>query len=398
MIVTVHRGTHQIGGSVVEIATSRTRIILDLGSPLPDENGHDCIETLAIEGVTSGVSNCDAVLFSHYHGDHIGMLGDLLPGIPFYLGPVSKEIYLLLQKRIPHGIPEIVRDARTFTAGEPLAIGDLSITPFMVDHSAFDAYMFLIEAESKRVLYTGDFRTHGFRGKAVLPMLRKYVGQVDVLITEGTMLSRGETEVKTEQELQAELGEVIKKYKYIFVICSSTNIDRIGSICQATPRGKYFLCDPYQKTVLEKVSELCGQYSPLYQFKKVLNYGPNLDDKMKDRGFCMLIRNRFSFPEVVTQYQNEFPDDTVLIYSMWRGYLDTPNSQYKKLMEGFQNIEFLHTSGHATKEAIMKVCQDVNPKEGIIPVHSEASEKLDELGLGKIIHLKDGEEYETIYQ
>ena len=43
----------------------------------------------------------------------------------------------------------------------PLKIGDMTLTPIRVNHSAFDSYMFLIEAEGKRVLHTGDFRTHG---------------------------------------------------------------------------------------------------------------------------------------------------------------------------------------------------------------------------------------------
>lgn len=393
MKIIIHRGTHQIGGSIVEINSGTTRIMLDLGSLLPAEDGSKQDESQSIAGVTTGAPCCDGVFFSHYHGDHIGMLEKLLPGIPFYMGAVSKEIYLLLQKKVPNGIPKIVNEARTFEANQPIAIGDINVTPFVVDHSAFDAYMFLIEADHKRVLYTGDFRTHGFRGKAVIPMLQKYVGQVDILITEGTMLSRDEIEVETEMELQNRLRQVIEKYKYVFVICSSTNIDRIGSIYQATPRGKYFLCDDYQKTVLKKVTKLCGHHTPLYHFGKALSYGRNLDDKIKDSGFCMLIRGRYTHLELVAKYQKDFPNDAVLIYSMWRGYLIKPSNRYESLMQGFKNIEYLHTSGHATKETIQAVCKAVDPKIGIIPIHSEAPEKLAELGLGKVIHLNDGEAY-----
>lgn len=34
MTITIHRGTHEIGGSCVEIRTPQAKILLDLGLPL----------------------------------------------------------------------------------------------------------------------------------------------------------------------------------------------------------------------------------------------------------------------------------------------------------------------------------------------------------------------------
>ena len=34
MILTIHRGTHEIGGSCVEICTDKAKILIDLGMPL----------------------------------------------------------------------------------------------------------------------------------------------------------------------------------------------------------------------------------------------------------------------------------------------------------------------------------------------------------------------------
>ena len=50
--------------------------------------------------------------------------------------------------------------------------------------------MYLIEAEGKQVMHTGDFRLHGFRGKATPKLIRWYAKDVDVLIIEGTQLSK----------------------------------------------------------------------------------------------------------------------------------------------------------------------------------------------------------------
>lgn len=50
---------------------------------------------------------------------------------------------------------------------------DITITPYTVDHSAYGAFMLLIEAEGKRILHTGDFRNHGYKGKLLVPTLKK---------------------------------------------------------------------------------------------------------------------------------------------------------------------------------------------------------------------------------
>jgi hypothetical protein len=42
-----------------------------------------------------------------------------------------------------------------------LDVGPFKITPFLIDHSGYDAYSLLIEANGKRLFYSGDFRAHG---------------------------------------------------------------------------------------------------------------------------------------------------------------------------------------------------------------------------------------------
>lgn len=390
MNITIHRGTNQIGGCVTEIATSKTRIFIDLGSELPDQEGNNLQETLTIDGVTHGNRNCDAVFFTHYHGDHIGMLASILPMVPLYMGEAAKEIYYILQNRIRNGNPELVKTINTFNVGDSIRVGDIAITPFSVDHSAYDAYMFLIEADGKRILHTGDFRGHGFRGKALLPMLRKYIGQVDVLITEGTMLSRDSIGTKSEHELQNIIRKYISEYKYVFVICSSTNIDRLGSFHEATPLGKYFVTDKYQHDIIEAVRKFAGGRSKLYQFKKALVYGENLNEKLKNRGFCMPVRSGTAFNKIMQYYKVNHNEETLIIYSMWEGYLKQPKNAFEQMFKGFKNVKHLHTSGHATKQIIMDVCKTVNPKQAIIPIHIDKSELFNDLGLSyNVEHLRD---------
>ena len=85
MQIIIHRGTHQIGGVATEIRTSTTRILIDIGEELGNEDNF-IPAPLSIPGVTDANGNCDALLFTHYHGDHIGQLKNVRKDIPIYLG------------------------------------------------------------------------------------------------------------------------------------------------------------------------------------------------------------------------------------------------------------------------------------------------------------------------
>ena len=88
MEVIIHRGTHQIGGCATEYRTKNARIFIDFGAELDSEDA----KQFDIEGVTKGKTNCDAVFFTHYHGDHMGLLDTINEDIPLYMGEASKTI------------------------------------------------------------------------------------------------------------------------------------------------------------------------------------------------------------------------------------------------------------------------------------------------------------------
>lgn len=397
MYIKIHRGAKQIGGCVTEIGTVSTRIYIDMGAELPDEDGSPKLETLTIDGVTDGNPRCDAVFFTHYHGDHIGMLTRIMPGIPMYMGEAAKALYLILQRQLRNGVPQIVETINTFQAGKSLIIGDITVTPFWVDHSAYDAYMFLVEAEGKRILHMGDFRTHGFRGKGLLPTLHYHVGQIDVLITEGTTLSRDDEHTITEHMLQLQAKELLKKYKYVFVACSSTNIDRLAAFHGATPRGKYFVTDGYQHKIIEAARRFAGAHTTLYQFSKAQFWSEALAPKLEEYGFCMPVRSGAFFQRIVQQYKENHNDETLFIYSMWEGYLRQQRNPLINMMQGLPATVHLHTSGHATRKDIVDVCNAVAPKQAIIPIHSDAPLQMDSLGVPfPIKHIVDSQIYQLI--
>lgn len=233
-----------------------------------------------------------------------------------------------------------------------------------------------------------------------MPLIfEKFASNLDVLISEGSMLSRPSEKVMTEHELGAKAAELVEKHKNIFVLASSTNIDRIAVFYNAAIKAKkpFVICDDYQGDILKIITE--NSRSPFYDFtrQKIYTYnsGKKLNDYMKDCGFVMMIRVNYASTKAI----KAFPDN-LLVYSMWSGYLQEGRSCFDKRTfdfiedakaEGSQFVQ-LHTSGHATTDDIIRLCEATKPKK-IIPIHSEKPESFKNLGIdSEIIVLQDGEE------
>ena len=374
MKITIHRGTHQIGGSAIEISTASTRIVLDFGNELSLDEKYIPIN-LEIEGITKGILDCDGIVISHYHMDHLGQLTSALPDIPLYMGELSKEIALIGSEYQDKDLYLRLLGANTFRGGEAFTIGNIHIRPLVIDHSAADNYMFVIEAEGKRVLYTGDFRMHGLRHHVLEKLFNTYIGEVDVLITEGTSLSRDTDERISEAAVLEDISSYIQDGKYVFVMCSSTNIDRIMGIWQNMPTDKVLICDAYQKRILDTVIDNVYYESSLYRRHNsplVLNKGPYPKYYM-DNGFVSLVRGTENF----ISHIKEFPkDDVRIIYSMWSGYIED-HLVLKTLLDTYPSY-ICHASGHVSKDDLIKFIELVNP-DAIIPVHTDNPGRLESL-------------------
>ena len=374
MNIIIHRGTHQIGGSAIEISTASTRIILDVGNELSLDEKYIPIN-LDVDGVTKGIPDCDGIVISHYHMDHLGQLIAALPEIPLYMGMLSKEVAMISAEYQDKDLYLRLLGANTFRGGEAFTIGDIRIRPLVIDHSAADSYMFVIEAEGKHVLYTGDFRMHGLRHHILDQLVNTYIGEVDVLITEGTSLSRDADKYISEAAVLDDISSYIQDGKYVFIMCSSTNIDRIMGIWQNMPTDKVLICDAYQKRILDTVINNVYYESSLYRRHDsplVLSKGPYPKYYM-DHGFVSLVRGTENFISQIKEFPKE---DVRIIYSMWTGYIEE-NLALKDLLETYPTY-ICHASGHVSKNDLIKFIELVNP-DAIIPVHTDNPERLEEL-------------------
>lgn len=386
MQIIIHRGTHQIGGCATEIRNGSTRILIDFGTELPDADGNTLPDILKIDGLNYGKADFDGVFLTHYHSDHIGLISSIPESIPIFMGNTAIKILTAFLNRTQDNYKSISDRIQPLYALRPIMTGNMKVTPIPADHSAYDAFMYLVETDGKRILHTGDFRLHGFRGKATSKLICRYASDIDVLIIEGTQLSRNNHNIMSESELQKEISNEIMSHKYVFALCASTNIDRLASFYNATPCGRYFVCDRYQKEILDLIT--AKSKSQWYQFGKALTYGKNLE--LEKRGFIMPVRASNKFKGIMSQYQDSF-----LIYSMWEGYLNRRSHALSEFIASFKksgNIRYLHSSGHVTATDTQAFCNLVNPKIGAIPIHTENGNNFEKLKLKcPMLYLNDGE-------
>ena len=115
MQIIIHRGTHQIGGIATEIKTESSRILIDMGDELSQEDNY-VPQQLSIPGITDSEGICDAVFIAHYHSDHVGQLVNVREDIPIYMGCLAKDIMLATAGNNV-GIIKRIEKAHTFLPG-----------------------------------------------------------------------------------------------------------------------------------------------------------------------------------------------------------------------------------------------------------------------------------------
>jgi ribonuclease J len=227
MKLRIHRGAQEIGGNCIELYADGKTLLLDLGMPLSVSNTDD-VPLPNVAGLADGKDeNFLGVVLSHPHADHYGLLTKAASNTHVYLG---REAQLILQAALPFTTFGLnLPNATTYRDREPFEVGPFRVTPFLVDHTAFDAYTLLVEAGGRKLLYSGDFRGHGRKHAAFRRLLKEpsIIG-VDVLLLEGTNLGRGSHVLaQTEDALEDEITQSISNTSGLVLACfSGMNIDR----------------------------------------------------------------------------------------------------------------------------------------------------------------------------
>ncbi|MCK1520463.1 MBL fold metallo-hydrolase [Bradyrhizobium sp. 17] len=385
----VHRGTQQIGGSCIELEADGARILLDVGLPL-DADGVSEELLPDVSGLQSDDPSLNAIVISHGHGDHWGLLPLCKPKIPLAMGAATARIMSAAAPFVPNFfVPEITFE---LIDRKLLQIGPFSITPYLVDHSAYDAYALTIEACGRRLFYSGDIRSHGRKGALFERLVNNPPTGIDTMLMEGSSLGRLDelAQFPTETEIETRLADAFRLPGFIMISASAQNIDRMVSIYRACKRtGRTLLLDLYAMEILRASGNSnlpnvgwpnLSIYVPEYQRRQIA----------KNKRFDLL--QPYKSARIYREHLTDIADKTVMlfrpamardveaaklwdgarsIWSQWDGYLkEGPGAKLKADFAGRGiALDVLHTSGHASIADLKRLAKAINPAT-LIPIHT----------------------------
>ncbi len=404
MKIIIHKGAEEIGGNCIEISEGSTKILIDFGSPLSSNSKNISIDP----------SDYDAVIISHPHLDHYGMLSKSLAECRLFC---SELTHLLINTTNLFSNKDILNDeVEFFRPNHSFQVNNLKITPFLVDHSSADSFAFLVESTHCRVFYTGDFRATGRKKILFNKMLNDpRLKNIDIMLIEGTAMNRRPSDFLSESNIESFLYKLFSKQtSSSFLIASSQNIDRIVTLYRACLKAdKVLLIDFYTAWIL-KLMQKVSISVPYINWKNIAvihNFGGRYYNIIKEHedffdGFLSEVfsNNHLRIEElrdqpskyvfkVSSNHIAKVADlmnitDPILVYSQWEGYIK--DDVTLKSLKNKYDMKYCHTSGHALIEDIELFLNILQPAKAI-PIHTETPHLFKKI-YDKTVIYRDNEE------
>jgi ribonuclease J len=405
----IHRGAAEVGGSCVELEASGSRLVLDLGLPLKVDE-RDGVALPLVPGLGTGAdSTLLGVVLSHGHLDHWGLIPQAHSGVPLYCGEATARILAAAAFFSPRGGASfqprgLLRDRA------PLRLDPFTVTPFLVDHSAFDAYALLVEAGGRRLLYSGDLRAHGRKAGLFERLVANPPRGVDALLLEGTTVGRSGSSVG-EAELETRLAALARETAgLVAVVSSAQNIDRLVSVYRAARRAtRTLVVDLYMATIAAATGastipqpgthdvrvfvpqrqrvlvKLSGEFERVEQIRAQRVF---LDELAQHPRRFVVLGQQSTLAELV---RAGCLDQGIAVWSLWRGYLEAPSGlKTQELLErAGAPLVPLHSSGHASVDDLRRFA-DAVAADRVVPIHTDQPHAYERLFDGVEVR-RDGE-------
>jgi len=405
MKVRIHRGAKEIGGSCVEVESAGERILIDAGMPLNLPMGASP-SPIDVDG-----RSLRAIIISHPHLDHYGLLR-WTPTASVMMGAAARRILQAASPFMPYPTPSLI--GPDLVDRQAVQIGPFCIKPFLMDHSAYDAYSLLIEADGRRILYSGDFRAHGRKHNAFERLISFPPENIDALLLEGTTLARKASEIipKSEDDLEEEFERIFRTTDGLALVnTSGQNIDRLVTIYRACLKtGRTLVFDLYTALILEatgnpkipqshwKGTAVCIPHRQRIQIKEnrwfdalERHSGQRLyvkkDLAKKPSKYALIFRGLW----MSDLERADCLKSAGLIHSQWEGYLK--EERFKAIDDWRQRHRMafyqVHTSGHASPTDLVRLSVALASKV-LVPIHTSVPECF-EAHFQNVVRHADGE-------
>jgi putative mRNA 3-end processing factor len=387
-----HGAAREVGRSCIELQTMQgNRYLLDIGVKF-SESG------LIFPEKVLNVPEIDGTFISHAHMDHSG-------GLPLFEhkhlhGPIFctaqtlaiskillRDSYKVVRIRNQHpeynnvDLKEVEKDAKIIEFDKWYNHKDLKFMFLNAGHIPGSA-MILIEADGKRLLYTGDFNNRDtalMEHEVINKVLREK--PLDVLITESTY---GHRDLPNNEELEKKLIESIKKTlaKGGSVIAPVFSVGRAQQIlimlAKANLNTKIYydgLCNKITRKILETPGKYLRNkeilHDAFYNQIEWISSEKRRKDAMKNQGIFITTSGMIQGGPVMSYLKEMWHDEKNKIVLM--GFQCKRTNGRYLIDEGFVYIDGWKTfvkcevekydfSGHTDQEGIKKLVRELKPK------------------------------------
>jgi len=339
---------------------------------------------------------------------------------------------------------KIIKDGKAIHFNSPK--GEIKITQYQTDHSIPGAGSYIVEYDGRSVIYTGDFKRHGFHSEWVNDFISHARNSNPIaIITEGTRVPDIESyrkgtyhdDEQSENDVKSRSKSIIQDHPgLILVRFPSRNLDRIllyHSLAKKfdrrfaiSPKIFHYI-DSFRMSLDNMEENSMKRYYkdydlPDFSDKNLVVYLPrkswgkfesadykgylndifNIDnyvsykDIKKEPEKYLLYLDDFMLSELIDL--NQKPGTTLFLNSTTDPFSVEMKIKEEKLDAWLKRFkisksETVHSSGHCSVDELIDFLQRINA-ENIIPIHTEHPETFQEFGLtGNVILPKMGDKY-----
>ena len=404
--VEVLQGQREIGGNCVKIRDGDKKLLFDQGLRFSlfkkfygarlRPSGPMELREIGVLPPYGELEDVDALYVTHYHLDHLGLLGDLPSGlevrVPSRLGLTLLEEWYRDSPDWLAYIPP--RYDLQVQEAEPLVHDVNDVIALPISHSAYPASSYLYLGSDETVLYTGDFRFESFsrvgeEGRGFFEFFeRESDMRVDKLIIEGTNIGKpvtplGKDELinilrrvfslnapllialhRLELDLLAFILDEVKAFGRHAILASSKLLD----VLEAWAPGLGIPLDNVSRplSLADKVSRIhlispdeirdLSKFVVIADLLDLVDFARAIPSELSLKGGFALL--------MLSEHESEEATEEAVALR-WLGRL------------GVQTYR-LRVSGHYYPHELVKLFKLVKPRE-VIPVHTEAPELLIDL-------------------
>jgi putative mRNA 3-end processing factor len=217
-------GCQEVGRSAVIVDTGIEKFILDYGVK---------INTKPTEYPKEVNTRLNGIMITHAHLDHCGAVPILYrqhQNCPLFGLEITRLLSRMLmydsykistyeseeEKFSKRDISNTIKHFKTVEYRKPFNVGNTRVTFFDAGHIPGSAFI-LLEAQNKRILYTGDFNISDTR---LIKGADLDLPEVDILITESTYSDREHPDrIKEERKMVETIQETLEKDGIALISC-----------------------------------------------------------------------------------------------------------------------------------------------------------------------------------